>query len=116
VAANNVIDFNDRLLNKQLDLYDEYLEEEYDEQIETINYIYDAIMDACHETGVANDTDEFVKDFAYVMEAVLSMVHRQFDEYHSFQTVIDKQMVVTRNEEGIPTAVDWVPKLTPSEE
>ena len=116
MAANNVVDFTSKLIDKQLDEYYDYQEEEYDDQLETINYIYDAIMDAAHETGIANDTDEFVKDFAYVMEAVMSMVNRQFDEHHSFQTVIDKQMVVTRDKDGIPLSVDWIPKLTPSEE
>jgi CRISPR/Cas system CSM-associated protein Csm2 small subunit len=114
-TSNNVINFADKLLNKQLDEYGDYLEEEYDEQVETINYIYDAIMDACAETGVADDSDEFVKDFAYVMEAVQSMVNRQFGEFHTFQKVIDKQLKVTRDEDGWPIAVDWIPKLTPKE-
>jgi hypothetical protein len=116
VAANNVIDLIPKLVDKQLDEYYSYQEEEFDDQVETINYIYDAIMDACAETGIAEDTDEFVKDFAYVMEAVMSMVNRQFDEHHSFQSVIDKQMIVTRDESGLPVSVDWIPKLTPSEE
>ena len=114
-SGNNVVDFTERLVHKKMDEYLDFQEEEYDEQIETMNTIYDAIMEACAETGVADDSDEFVKDFAYVMEAVQSMVNRQFGEYHTFQKTIDKQLEVTRDEEGWPIAVDWIPKLTPKE-
>lgn len=118
--SNNVINFTDALLKKynhQFDLFsEEYAEEEsYNELDETLIYMYDTLLDACVEMGVASDEDDFIKDFAYTMEAVKSMVDRSFGNDHTFHDVIDRKLHISRNLYGEVVSVDWLPNLTSKE-
>jgi hypothetical protein len=112
MTANNVVDFVSKLADKQVD---EYYESEFDEYTETLNIIYDDLLETLQECGVANDEDGFIKDFAYAMEAVRALVDRQFGNDHGFHNLIDEKMSVTRDEDGIPVDVVWLPDLTSKE-
>jgi hypothetical protein len=113
--ANNVIDFSSRLVDKQLDEYYDAEQEEFDEYTETLNYLYDDLLESLQDCGLASDEDGFIKDFAYTMEAVRALVDRQFGNDHGFHELIDKKMSVTRDEDGIPMDVVWLPDLTNKE-
>lgn len=115
MAANNVVDFTSRLVNKQLDDYYDAEQEEFDEYTETLNYLYDDLLESLQECGMANDEDEFIKDFAYSMESIRALVDRQFGNNHGFHKLIDEKMSVERDEDGIPTDVVWLPDLTGKE-
>jgi hypothetical protein len=112
MTANNVVDFVSKLADKQVD---EYYESEFDEYTETLNIIYDDLLETLQECGVANDEDGFIKDFAYAMEAIRALVDRQFGNDHGFHNLIDEKMSVTRDEDGIPVDVVWLPDLTSKE-
>lgn len=115
-SGNNVIDFSSKLVDRKLDEYYEQEEIEFSEFEETLHYIYDDLLESLYETGMANDQDEFVRDFAYVMESIRSLVERQFNNYHNFHEVIDEKLYVSRDKYGNVTSVDWIPSLTNSEE
>ena len=116
VPANNVIDLIPKLVDKQLDEYYDQQQDEFDEYTETLNIVYDDLLEILQECGLANEEDGFIKDFAYAMEALRSLVDRQYGNEHTFHEMIDEKMVVARDEDGVPLSVDWLPKLTPSEE
>lgn len=116
MPANNVLDFTARLVDKQLDEYYDAEQEEYDEYEETLNALYDDLLDSLQQYGIANDEDGFIKDFAYTMEAVRSMVDRQFGYNHNFHELVDEKMVIEKDENGFPSNILWKPSLTTSEE
>ena len=116
-SDNNVVSFTDKWLERKEKEYDSMLdeygeEEEYSEYDETLHYIYDALLDSLQEVGVADDSEEFVKDFAYAMEAIRSVIDRSFGNDHSFHKVVDRKLHISRNIYGEIVSVDWLPELT----